>query len=30
MACGGNGVSEAEAQAALNEVHAIINNVKFL
>ncbi len=30
IACGGNGVSEAEAQAALNEVHAIINNVKFL
>jgi hypothetical protein len=30
IACGRNGVSEAEAQAALNEVEAIINNVKFL
>ena len=27
---GRNGVSQAEAQAALNEVRAIINNVKFL
>ena len=26
---GRNGVSQAEAQAALNEVRAIINNVKF-
>jgi hypothetical protein len=30
IACGRNSVSEAEAQAALNEVEAIINNVKFL
>jgi hypothetical protein len=30
IARGRNGVSETEAQAALNEVQAIINNVKFL
>ena len=30
MACGGNGGSETEAQAELNEVQAIINNIKFL
>ena len=30
ITCGRNGVSEAEAQVARNEVQAIINNVKFL
>ncbi len=30
MACGGNGGSENEAQAELNEVQNIINNIKFL
>jgi len=30
IACGGNGGSEAEAQADLDEVQNIINNVNFL